>query len=120
MQLLTQYLDPAEATVANRQLRAAGVLCVVRDVDPHAMQPSKTGTRRIGLWVVLDEQFDDAVALLQNPDHEPTRRLDDAEMRALESEVTGSTDRLCDEMRKPILTAVGALLLLLLLFLILN
>ena len=114
MQLLTQYLDPADASAANQQLRAAGVLCQVRDVDPHVIQPSKSGTRRIGLWVVFDDQFDDAVALLQDPSHQPERPLSEADMQAAEAQQGASGDQLRQAMRKPVMTAVGALLLLVL------
>jgi hypothetical protein len=71
--LLVYYVDPAEAAAMRRRLRAAGVMVEVDSVDPHIIQPSKSGTQRIGLWVSFADQFDDAVQLLQNPHHVPRR-----------------------------------------------
>lgn len=82
MKLLTQFVDPADAAEANTRLRAAGIMTETGSVDPHIMKPSKSGAVRIGLWVVFDDQFDDAVILLQNPDHVPTRRISAEEMKA--------------------------------------
>ena len=82
MKLLTQFVDPADAAAANARLHAAGIMTETGSVDPHIMQPSKTGTVRIGLWVVFDDQFDDAVMLLQDPDHVPKRRISRQQMNA--------------------------------------
>ena len=78
--LLVYYVDPAEAAAMRRRLRAAGVMVEVDSVDPHNILPSKSGTQRIGLWVTFDDQFDDAVQLLQNPDHVPRRVISAGEM----------------------------------------
>ena len=86
MQLLTQFLDPGDAASARRQLREAGIMIEINSVDPHIIQPSKSGSQRIALWVVFDDQFDDAVKLLQDPGHVPTRIISEIEMDALEAE----------------------------------
>jgi hypothetical protein len=78
--LLVYYVDPGEAAAMRRRLRAAGVVAEVDSVDPHNIQPSRSGTRRIGLYVTFDDQFDDAVQLLQNPDHVPRRVIGPSEM----------------------------------------
>ena len=85
MKLITYYADPAEASAARARLREAGVMTEVNSVDPHIVKPSKSGATRIGLWVVLDEQFDDAIQLLENPDHVPKRIIALDEMNNTQS-----------------------------------
>ena len=67
MQLVTQFIDPSDATEANSRLRKAGVMTEITSLDPHIMSRSRTGALRIGLWVVFEDQFDDAVQLLEYP-----------------------------------------------------
>ncbi len=65
MKLLTYFIDPGEASDAKERLLAQGIAVQVGSVDPHIVRPSKSGSERIGLWVVSDEQFDEAVKLLK-------------------------------------------------------
>ena len=65
MQLISYYIDPGEASAARAKLEEAGIAAQLKTVDPHVMQPSKSGSERIGLWVVSDDQFDDAVLCLK-------------------------------------------------------
>jgi hypothetical protein len=88
MQLLTQFIDPVDAAAVKARLVDAGIMVKSKSVDPHIIQPSKSGSQRIGLWIVFDDQFDDAVQLLQDPDHVPQRVISRDKMRALESSVT--------------------------------
>ena len=85
MRLLDQFIDPGEAAVARQRLRAAGIATRLDSVDPHSIQPSKSGATRIGLYVLLDEQYADAVELLENPDHAPERTLSEDEIDRLEA-----------------------------------
>lgn len=59
----------------------------ISGVDSHTLSPGRTGAVTVGLWVVLDEQFADAKALLSNPDHKPATALSVDEMAALEAGV---------------------------------
>jgi len=85
MKLVTQFIDPSDATEANSRLRKAGVMTEITSLDPHIMSNSRTGALRIGLWVVFEDQFDDAVQLLGNPDHVPQRLISLAEMKKIKS-----------------------------------
>ena len=73
MKLVTHFIDPGEASAAKSRLCEAGIKAEVTSVDPHIIRPSKSGAERIGLWVVFDDQFEDAILLLENPDHVPNR-----------------------------------------------
>ena len=85
MKLVTLYIDPVDAAEANERLRQAGVMTRMTMVDPHNIKPSKSGAERIGLSVVFDDQFDDAVQLLENPHHVPQRKISLAEMNEIDS-----------------------------------
>ena len=65
MQLISYYIDPGEASAARDALQKAGIAAEIKNVDPHVMKPSKSGSERIGLWVKSDEQFEDAVLCLK-------------------------------------------------------
>lgn len=73
MKLVTHFIDPGEASAAKSRLCEAGVTAEIGVVDPHIIQPSKSGAERIGLWVVCDDQLEDA-RLLLNSDHAPRRK----------------------------------------------
>ena len=90
MQLVTQFIDPSDATEANSRLRKAGVMTEITSLDPHIMSSSRTGALRIGLWVVFEDQFDDAVRLLEDPDHVPHRVISLSEMNRIKSTTRNS------------------------------
>ncbi len=83
MQLVTQFIDPSDATAANSRLRKAGVMTEITSLDPHIMSSSRTGALRIGLWVVFEDQFNDAIQLLEDPDHVPHRVISLTEMNRI-------------------------------------
>ena len=87
MKLVDQYIDPNMATAARVRLRIAGIASHVDTMDPHNIQPSKSGETRIGLWVIEDDQHQDAVMVLVNPEHVPRRVLSLDEISRLEATV---------------------------------
>ncbi len=84
MKLLTYFADPADASALNERLRAAGVMTRVGGVDPHVYRPPRADAMRVGVWVVRDDQFADAVRLLDDPGHVPRRVLSAGEMEQIE------------------------------------
>ena len=85
MKLLDLYIDPADAATARGRLRQAGIASAVAPMDPHSVQPSKSGATRIGLWVLVDAQFEDALRVLEDPAYRPQRVLSAAEIDRLET-----------------------------------
>ena len=75
------------ATAARVRLRIAGIASHIDSMDPHNIQPSKSGETRIGLWVIDDDQHQDAVMVLVNPEHVPRRILSLEEISKLEASV---------------------------------
>ena len=84
MKLVHPYLDPNEAAEARQKLRQAGIASVVDAMNPHSVQPSRSGATHVGLWVLVDEQLEDAVEVLENPQYVPQLILSAAEIEQLE------------------------------------
>ncbi len=75
MKLLRYFADPGEASAVKSTLVQAGIAAEVSNEDPHVVKPSKSGATRIGLWILDDERFDDALRLLENPEPPKTEGL---------------------------------------------
>lgn len=84
MRLLNRYLDPADAAEARESLRRAGIASLVEAMGPDSERPSKAGATHVGLWVLAEDQFEDAIEVLENSAHVPRRMLGAAAMNRLE------------------------------------
>ena len=100
MKLLNQYIDPEDAAEARRCLREAGVASLVEAMDPHSVQPSKSGATHVGLWVLLDDQLPDAIKVLEDRTHIPARVLTHREIDQLVAKAGNQVAkvRLADKM----------------------
>ncbi len=85
MNLLSQLSNINEAEQLSERLREAGIVTHLSGVSSHMLSASRTGTLKIGVWVVLDKQFKDAEILMDNPNHTPAFPLSVDEMKELES-----------------------------------
>lgn len=94
MRLLTYFADPTDATELSARLRDAGVLTRIGGVDPHVYRPPRADAMRVGVWVVLDDQFADAARLLDDPAHVPRRVLSADEMVKIERAAAAPRSRL--------------------------
>ena len=100
MKLLNQYLDPQDAAEAKSRLREAGIASLVEAMDPHSVQPSKSGATHVGLWVLLDDQLPDAIRVLEDPAHVPAHVLTHREIDKLEGKAENrvAKGRLADKL----------------------
>ncbi len=87
MKLVDQYIDPGMASAARERLRNAGIATRVDVMDPHNLQPSKSGKTRVGLWVLDDSQHEDALQALADPGHKLKNPLSFDEIVSLEAAV---------------------------------
>ena len=99
MKLLNQYLDPEDAAEAKSSLREAGIASLVEAMDPHSVQPSKSGATHVGLWVLLDDQLQDAIKVLEDPAHVPSRILTHREIDQLEGKAENRVEKLFEKGR---------------------
>lgn len=84
MKLITEYDNAHEADVAALHYREKGILTHVSSRYSNGLRVI-TGATTVGLWVVLDEQYQDALALKQDREHQPANALTEHEMTELEN-----------------------------------
>ena len=90
MKLLAKYSDLNEAKEVSLQLREKGVLTYLSSVNSYRLSRVRTGALKVGLWVVLEKQFQDAKRLLSNPNHKPMYRLSESEMAEIETKASNA------------------------------
>jgi len=84
MKLITEYDELSKAEEISDRLRRAGVMTVVTGKNSFRLSSSKTGVLKVGLWVVFDDQYKDAILLLKNRKHKPFRKLSLKEINDLD------------------------------------
>jgi len=83
MKLLAEFENAHEADLAAMRYREKGILTYVSSRHSNSFRVI-TGATQVGLWVVLDDQYSDAVELRKNDSHQPSIRLSEEEMLQLE------------------------------------
>lgn len=84
MRLIEQYGDISRAEYVAEKLRRRGILTHISSKRSFNLSRVTTGALNVGLWTVLDFQYDDACAVLRNSKHEVTSGLDEEEITQLE------------------------------------
>lgn len=84
MRLLRKYLAAEDAYAAQSMLREHGILSSVFGSEAKRMSVF-TGTMEVTLWVLIDEQFNDASALLENENHHVSSALTEEQIQELEA-----------------------------------
>lgn len=85
MRQIARYASRAEAEERAAFLRSRGVATHVTNMASFRLNLAHQGRYRAGLWAMLEPQYTDAEALLQDPDHEVENPLSDAQMAELAS-----------------------------------
>ncbi len=75
MKLITEFFDLSEAERVSNRTRSAGVMTVVTSKRSYSLSRVKTGALKVGLWAVFEDQYDDALQLLDNHNHKPKRAI---------------------------------------------
>ncbi len=91
MKLVTEFYDLTEAEDTSNRMRRAGVMTVVTGKRSFNLSPVRTGVLKVGLWAVFDDQYPDAVQLLQNRAHKPRRVISLAEMEEIQALASAQT-----------------------------
>lgn len=86
MKLLKEFESLADAEALENRLRAKGILTHISSAASKQLGAIATGATKVGVWAVLNEQVDDAVALLGNNKHIVKHFLAEEEMKNLEIE----------------------------------
>ena len=97
MRLYRQYTSVTEAENIAERLEKRGIPSHVS--GKHSMQLSGylTGTLKVGLWIVLNEQYEDAVKVINNPGYRPRNTLSPEELERVKAQATLSArDRMAE------------------------
>ncbi len=86
MNLLAQYIDVSQAEELQYELRKHGVLTHISSSNSFRLGSAQTGAVKVGLWVVLDEQYSDAKSYLSDSNHKIITALTEEQMNRMEHE----------------------------------
>lgn len=87
MKLITKFSSRDDADEASRLLETNGVATFISSKRSHRIGGLFTGAFHVGLWVILDEQYQDAQRLLSDPNHRVERKLTQSEISEIRSSV---------------------------------
>jgi len=91
MELISQYPDLGEAENDSYLLESRGIATFIAGRRANRLLGHRRFVYQVGLWVVLDEQLNDALKLLSNQDHTVSNPLSRSEIIELKTSV-GSGD----------------------------
>lgn len=86
MILLKEFDNLIDAESLAGRLRSEGVLTHISGKHANHLGPAVTGPIKVGVWIVLDHQAQDAEALLINSEHQVAQPLTEEEMVMLEAQ----------------------------------
>lgn len=84
MKLLQRFDELVEAELLSAEFRKKGILTFISSKGSHALGRHQTGAIGVGVWAVLENQYEDAVSLIHNSEHVVKHPLTEMEMVELE------------------------------------
>ncbi|AQQ67656.1 hypothetical protein Mag101_08405 [Microbulbifer agarilyticus] len=111
MKLLREFTSLSDAELLSNRLRSKGILTHISGVNSKQLGAIATGTVKVGVWAVLNEQVDDATALLTNSRHTVRHQLTEEEMSRLESESQGKVAASLSSLLNKLVFALVALMI---------
>lgn len=87
MKLLTEYETTAEADTASHRLEGKGIATYVSSRHTLGFPSGSIGPPGVGLWVVLDAQYEDAMASLLDPEHPVANPLSIEEILSIREDI---------------------------------
>lgn len=110
MKLLDQYFTVANAEEDARKLNDEGVMTFISATNSHSMSPM-SGAAKVGLWIVLNHQYLDAVELLRDPTHQVKNPITRAEMDELRESAEKQFSNRLVRYVYPVLVVIGVAVL---------
>lgn len=86
MRLLARYPSLAQAEERAAYLRSRGIATHVSELTVLRPGFGRQARDRAAVWAVLAAQYDDALQLLEDPDHHPDSALDEEGMAVMDTE----------------------------------
>lgn len=87
MRKLREHCSIQEAERLALLFRSQGIVTFMSNTQTNVTGRLASGTHSVSLWVVLQSQYDDAFALLDNENHNVTSSLSVGEMEKLERQI---------------------------------
>ena len=88
MKLIRNYHDISDAQQVAEQLRQQGIVTHISSKGLHGYFRVAI---KVGLWAVLDDQYEDAVKYIADPTHQISSGLSQAQIETLQHEVRDSS-----------------------------
>lgn len=86
MRMVAKYRSHAEAAERAAFLQVHGIATHVSDMTSMRPNLAHQGQFRAGLWVVLEAQYEDALGLLEDPDHDVRNPLSVDQLQHMETQ----------------------------------
>lgn len=90
MILLREYFSSSDASDDAKKLEWQGIPTHVSSQKSHSLLSIHTGAIKVGLWILLNHQHDDAVAYLNNNNHLVTTGLTEKQLKRLKKQASVS------------------------------
>lgn len=108
MNLVARYSDVESAEEAAMLLKSHGIPTHVSSSGIKSLKHFIHSNVEAGLWVLIDRQVDDALKVLEDPDHKVTTGLSRDELLELS---TNAESRVFDTLNKGIMYGVGIIII---------
>ena len=108
MKLLTSSSDSQYLSSMKHLLDENGIPAFVSNEDTNRMIP--IGIAKASLWVYIDEQYDEAMMLLKDPDYEVINKVDMETFHELENSMEDSKTSLVGALRDLLIRGVVLLM----------
>ena len=108
MKLLTSSSDSQYLSSMKHLLDENGIPAFVSNEDTNRMIP--IGIAKASLWVYIDEQYDEAMLLLKDPDYEVINKVDMETFHELENSMEDSKTSLVGALRDLLIRGVVLLM----------
>lgn len=119
MKLLEKFTSIDDAYELEGCLRSEGILTHLSSKNSHMLDSIKTGALHVGVWVVLENQWADAKALLENAEHVVKNPLSEEKMREIEATIVEEQSQSISKFFKKLAVwFLGGLLLLIIAYVI--
>lgn len=112
MKLFKSFEDLSEAELVAMQMRHKGIMTYVANRNSKNLGAMGAGPLQIGLWVVLDKQYEDARRFYENPDHVVSDPLTAEQMRQLDAQAEDARRLLSRRLLNGLMIAIASGLLL--------
>lgn len=112
MRLFKTFDDLTEAELVAHQMRAKGIMIHIANRNTRNLGAIGAGPLNVGLWVVLDDQYEDSRLLYENPEHVVFDPLTEDQMRQLTAQAENARGMMIQRILNVLMITITSGLLL--------